>query len=184
VSVSLLFPHAQSQSGNLTNQTSSMAGYDYFNSQFNNILRNTTATVSNLHIATAGGWVVYNVWQENDKGNNEIYLAASDNGGVTYDTVINLSDNTGNSTDPQIGTFGDGSQVYVVWADDTPGNSEIFLRNSTDAGKTFHPVENLSQDIGDSVQPQLVVDVTGKVIISWISVSDKGSEVGTDCRRC
>jgi hypothetical protein len=176
---------ALSSTTKIANKTNPMDGYDYFKSQFKNVLRNTTAEISNLHVATAGGWAVYNVWQEDEKGNSEVYFAGSDNGGISYREPMNLSNNPGNSTEPEVGTYGDGSNVFVAWTDTTPGNSDIFLRSSTDAGRTFGEVENISDDVNESIHPQLVVDTTGKVVLSWVSISSSGeSTVESDCRRC
>ena len=51
----------------------------------------------------------------------------------TFGNTINLSYNNGSSFNPQLVATGD-SNVYVVWEDDTPGNSDIFFSRSTDGG--------------------------------------------------
>lgn len=43
-----------------------------------------------------------------------------------------------------------GSNVYVVWLDNTPGNFEILLRKSINAGATFGSTINVSQNAGSS----------------------------------
>ena len=50
----------------------------------------------------------------------EIHLAASKN----------LSNNDGDSEDPQI--ISSGGKVYVVWSDDTPGNFDILFKKGVD----------------------------------------------------
>jgi hypothetical protein len=66
---------------------------------------------------------------------------------------VQLSDNAGNSLIPQVATVG--SNVYVVWKDNTPGNNDILSMRSTDAGSTWKSVENLSSNSGDSDRPQV-----------------------------
>jgi hypothetical protein len=38
--------------------------------------------------------------------------------------------------------------VYLVWQDNTPGNSDIFFRRSTDSGDDFDRTKNLSDNDG------------------------------------
>ena len=49
--------------------------------------------------------------------------------------TLNLSNNTGHSELPNVVV--DGNKVYVVWADDTRGNRDIYFRKSTNYGCTF-----------------------------------------------
>jgi hypothetical protein len=65
-----------------------------------------------------------------------------------------LSNNTGLSQFPQISSFG--NSVYVVWQDNTPSNSEIFFRASSNNGGTvFNSTKNLSNNTGGSTIPQI-----------------------------
>ena len=50
-----------------------------------------------------------------------------------------------------------GSNVYVVWFDSTPGNSEILLRKSVNAGDVFGSTVNYSHSTGDSIAPTIAV---------------------------
>jgi len=50
-----------------------------------------------------------------------------------------------------------GSNVYVVWFDNTPGNFEIFLRKSVNAGDIFGSTVNYSHSTGDSIAPTIAV---------------------------
>ena len=58
---------------------------------------------------------LYVLWQDNSSGSNEIHFTESQNKGVTFQGIKNLSNNTGNSEFPQISAAGD--NVYVVWQD-------------------------------------------------------------------
>jgi Notch-like protein len=50
-----------------------------------------------------------------------------------------------------------GKNVYVVWSDNKNGNTDVFLRRSTDAGATWQNVQNLTSGISDAcVDPQVV----------------------------
>ena len=75
----------------------------------------------------------------------------SNDGGVSFGDVINLSNSVGSSGSPAIAASG--NNVYVVWNDLTSGNAEIHYRKSTDGGHTFGSAINLSNDARDSLEP-------------------------------
>lgn len=70
----------------------------------------------------------------------DIAFRRSNNDGITFDSIINISNNIGISSDPKISTTG--NNVYVVRRDtgeyaNIPENYEIFYRNSVDGGASF-----------------------------------------------
>jgi hypothetical protein len=69
---------------------------------------------------------IYVVWQDYNPVNDEIYFKKSDDGGVTWTTKKRLSWNRGRSYSPAIAV--NGSNIYVVWEDNTPGNWEIYFK--------------------------------------------------------
>ena len=81
---------------------------------------------------------VYVVWQESigetlPKKNYDIYFMKSEDNGVTFDTPINISNNTGFSEHPQIAVSQNG--IFIVWADNTKSiNTEIMFTKSEDNG--------------------------------------------------
>ena len=63
---------------------------------------------------------------------------------------INLSNNTGVSSFPQIAASG--NNVYVTWHDNTPaGNRDILFAASNNNGTSFGTPINLSNNTGNSV---------------------------------
>jgi hypothetical protein len=76
------------------------------------------------------GTAVRTVGQDDSSGNNEVIFQASGNKGNTFGSPKNLSDNAGESIEPQI--ISSGNNVYVVWQDDSPGNFEIFFKKGVD----------------------------------------------------
>jgi hypothetical protein len=115
---------------------------------------------------------VFVVWEENDqkpqekqqeqknsslfKNNNnyntrnyDILLMKSVDGGVTFDKEINLSNNPGFSEHPQIAVSG--GIVHVAWLDNSHSiGKDILYRKSTDGGKTFGEIINLSNGTNSS----------------------------------
>ena len=85
---------------------------------------------------------VYVVWEDTALGNeSEILFRTSTDGGLTFGVTQNLSNNNEFSVNPSIAAFG--NNIYVVWQDNTPGNSDIFFRASNDGGINFGITENL-----------------------------------------
>ena len=60
---------------------------------------------------------VYVVWNDDTFGNFDIFLAKSTDGGETFSTPENISNNEGFSEFPQFAV--NGNNVYVLWIDGT-----------------------------------------------------------------
>lgn len=112
---------------------------------------------------------VYVVWQDNMFGQNrlnyDILLKSSTDGGQTFGKIINLSNNSGFSEHPQIAV--NGSNVYVVWADNTSLNRDVYLVSSTDGGQTFGNVTNLSNNTADSFNQEISIS-GNNVYVTWL----------------
>jgi hypothetical protein len=114
--------------------------YVIWGSDDNTIFRASTdngADFGSAKILAAGlsqissiGTAVRTVGQDDSSGNNEVIFQASGNKGNTFGSPKNLSDNAGESIEPQI--ISSGNNVYVVWQDDSPGNFEIFFKKGVD----------------------------------------------------
>jgi hypothetical protein len=75
--------------------------------------------------------------------NYDILLMKSVDGGVSFGKEINLSNNLGFSEHPQIAVSGE--FVHVAWLDNSHSTGkDVLYRKSTDGGKTFSEVINLS----------------------------------------
>jgi len=77
-------------------------------------------------IAVDAGGNINVVWTDNTPGNNEIFLSRSSDGGATFSTPQNLSNDPGDSNTSQIAVDSNGN-INVVWLDNTPGNFDIFF---------------------------------------------------------
>jgi hypothetical protein len=119
---------------------------------------------------------VYVVWQDNLFGDNrinyDILLKSSNDGGQTFGDVINLSNNSGFSEHPQVAI--NGNNVYIVWADNTSLNRDVYLISSTDGGQTFGDVINLSNNGADSYNQEISV-FGNNVYVVWLD-SQKNSQ--------
>ena len=113
---------------------------------------------------TMSGNNVYVVWTETILNKNyDIFFAKSTDGGVTFSTPVNVSNNVGPSgwalvTAP--------NNIYVTWEDSTPGNYDIFVAKSTDGGSTFDTPVNVSNTPQDSAFKQMVA-TNDSVYLVW-----------------
>jgi hypothetical protein len=130
-------------------------------------LSNTTGT-SRTPAMAAFENNVYVVWDDDTPGNSEILYRKSTDGGASFGDTVNLSNTTGRSSGPAVAVSG--SNVYVVWDDDTPGNYEILYRRSTDGGVSFGGTVNLSNTTGTSVSPAMAVS-ENNVYVVWMDHS-------------
>jgi hypothetical protein len=97
---------------------------------------------------SASGTNVYVVWQDFAPGNNDLFFTRSADGGATFDSAQNISDNSGTSRTPLLTASVKG--LYVVWTDNTAAvNSEIFFRASLPSLIPQEAIENLIQTVGD-----------------------------------
>src|SRR5437867_2008370 len=77
---------------------------------------------------------------------------------------VNLSNNKGMSESANAAVSG--NNVYVVWQDNSTGNGDIYLRHSTDGGKAFEDILNLSNNTGGSQLPQIALS-GNNVYVVW-----------------
>jgi hypothetical protein len=77
-------------------------------------------------------------------------------------------------TEPSELSAASGSNRFVVWVDNTPGNNEILFRRCTDNGATWQPITNLSSNPGDSLRPQIAASGSN-VYVVWTQINSEGT---------
>ena len=111
------------------------------------------------------GNATYVVWnQMTDSGTHEIFFTRSLDGGTEFNEPVNVSNNAGDSLGPQISVFN--GTVYIVWSDDSSGNAEVVVAKSTTNGNSFEKFVNVSNNHGESLNPQ-IFSTRGRVSIVW-----------------
>jgi hypothetical protein len=92
----------------------------------------------------------YVVWSDDSPGNPDIFFTKSTDGGNTFsDKPINLSNNSGLSSNPVLSVRG--SNVCVVWHDDTYKSFDVFFAKSADGGNTFSKPIKLTQSANNII---------------------------------
>jgi hypothetical protein len=122
----------------------------------------------------AVGTNAYVTWADFDGSDYEIYFTRSTNSGGTFSAKVNLSNNAGYSTIPQVAFSG--VNVFVVWQDLTPGNPDILMRRSINSGGSFQAFKNLSSNAGASSNPQVATSGTN-VYFTWQDSTPGNNEI-------
>ncbi len=118
---------------------------------------------------------VYVTWLERKAMDvTNIMFAKSDNGGVTFDSPMNITNHNGTSGIPKI--YADKNNVYLMWEDNGAKNFDIYLDASSDAGNTFGTPVNVSSNSGNSGAPQIIVN--GNIIyVVWMDDSSGNFDI-------
>jgi hypothetical protein len=119
------------------------------------------------HIALAGN-NVYVIWVDETPGpygNPDILFRRSTNGGTTFGPTLNLSNNPGISSEPEMAVSG--NNVYVVWRDNTPGTEEILFKRSINGGGTFGTTVNISNEPSSLSTLQRISALNHNVYVVW-----------------
>lgn len=105
--------------------------------------------------------------------NPEIWITRSTDGGETFSATQNVSNTEGSSDEPAIAT--DGTNVYVVWRDETEGQS-IYLSKSNDVGVTFSTPIIVGNIVDNAEHPSVATDGTN-VFVVWNDDSSGSAQI-------
>jgi hypothetical protein len=111
-----------------------------------------------------------------DSGFVDVLLTKVSNHSLRIEDKTNLSAHPGSGNPYQILQSQDGQYIYVLWADDATGSTDIYIRRSVDHGITFEEPLNLSNDSMFSGFAQMAVSGS-YVYVVWWDVSPARSEI-------
>ena len=117
-------------------------------------------------LAVLSGINLHVVFSENMPGSYEICYKRSGDGGSTWAPMKRLTWTAGDSGWPAL-AVAPANKVYLAWADDTPGNEDIYGRMSTNGGTTWTPTTRVTYNSGRSLFPAMVVDLSGFFHLVW-----------------
>jgi hypothetical protein len=118
---------------------------------------------------------VYLTWEDNSKGNFEIFLCKSDDSGASFQLPVVVSNTSGQSGTPEI--FVSKDNVYAVWMDNTSGVYDILFAKSIDGGKSFGTPVNISKLKTDSGYPQFTVDGNHIYVVWTQTISQQNYDI-------
>jgi BNR repeat-like domain len=117
-------------------------------------------------IAAGPGQTLFVVWDDDTPGNYEILAKRSTDGGATWGASQRLSWSSLESLAPDI-AIDAGNAIHVVWSDYTPGNPELYYRESSNGGSTWSAAQRISWTAEDSASPAILADSGGTLHLVW-----------------
>ena len=106
----------------------------------------------------------------------EIYYRKSTNSGTSWSGLKRLTWNSGNSTFPWVITD-PADNPTIVWSDQTPGNWEVYFKESSDGGNSWGGLTRLTWNSGDSLQPIILIDLGSDMHVVWYDDSPGNNEI-------
>jgi len=89
---------------------------------------------------------------------------------ISFGSTKNLSNNDGDSLDPQIEASG--NNVYTVWNDHSEGDFDTFFKRSDTSGDSFQSTKDLSNGKNGDAQDQHIVKEGNNVYVVWTEDGD------------
>ena len=93
-----------------------------------------------------------------------------------WTTAKRLTWTDGGSFSPQM-ALDSGGHMHLAWYDNSPGNSEIYYKRSTDGGTTWTAAKRLTWSSSESRSPAISVDPSDQLLVVWTEESLYGSEL-------
>jgi hypothetical protein len=135
-----------------------------------------TADQCNPAIALDGNDRLYVVWQDNRRGNWDIYMSSSADG-INWSPESRVSDSNNNEINPAIAIDGSSpSRAYVVWQDDRAGNQDIYIATSSD-GFATKTVLQITSHGSNQVEPAIAVDSANTIYVVWTDYRNSSTDI-------
>jgi chitodextrinase len=117
----------------------------------------------NPGIAVGSSDKLYVVWQDNRRGNWDIYMSTSADG-INWSTG-KITDSNNNEINPAI-AIGSTGRAAITWQDDRAGNQDIYVATSSDGFATKDVVQ-ITRDGFNQTEPAIAVGSDNTVYVVW-----------------
>jgi len=145
-----------------------LAEEEYFGDSIK--ITESTADQCNPVIAAGSDNKIYVAWQDNRRGNWDIYVSIYD--GINWSAEIRVTDSNDNQINPAI-VVDNSNNVHIVWEDDRHGNRDIYTAKSNN-GFITTMIAQISSDSSDQFEPAIAADSDNTVYVVWTDTRSGG----------
>jgi len=119
---------------------------------------------------------LYVVWQDNRRGDWDIYGSTSTSG-TAWSDQQRITDSNDNQTNPAIAVDRQSpNRAHVVWQDDRAGNQDIYVATSSNAFVT-NTVTRITSNTADQTAPAVAVSSSNTVYVLWMDARNSSSDI-------
>ncbi|MCJ7730635.1 MAG: putative Ig domain-containing protein, partial [Sedimentisphaerales bacterium] len=150
------------------------AGADDFDASVQ--VTNNSADQYNAAIAIDASDKLYLVWQDNRRGNWDIYISTSVDG-INWSAERRVTDSNNNATNPAIAVdHSSPPKAYIAWQDEGASNQEIYIASSSDSFATG-TISRITSDSSNQIDPAIAVNASNTVYVVWADSRNGSSDI-------
>ncbi|MCK4294795.1 MAG: hypothetical protein KAY65_16465, partial [Planctomycetes bacterium] len=139
-------------------------------------LTDNAADQCNPAVALGADDKLYVVWQDNRRGNWDIYTSTS-TGGTTWSAEQRVTDSNDNQINPALAVDGQSpNRAHVVFQDDRAGNQDIYIAASSNAFLT-KTLTRITSDGSDQVAPAIAIDSSNTAYVLWTDGRNSSNDI-------
>jgi hypothetical protein len=138
-------------------------------------LTDSSSDCCNPVIALGASNNLYVAWQDNRRGNWDVYLCNSADG-VNWSAASRISDSNDSETNPAI-AVGSAGGAGIVWQqDDQTGNPDIHIATSSD-GFATKAISQITANASDQIDPAIAVNSANTVYVVWTDKRNGSNDI-------
>ena len=129
---------------------------------------------ANADLAIGADNRLYIVWQDNRRGNWDVYFRTSSDG-ANWSAETRITDSDDNQIVPVVAVDGT-SRCHVAWQDDRDGHQDIYVAGSGDRFASA-TVARVTSHASDQTDPDIAVDASGDVYLLWTDARNGSDDI-------
>lgn len=107
--------------------------------------------------------------------NQGMDVAVTKDGGATWEQKNVVARSTSTANLFVNGAVDAAGNVYITWADNDRGQSDVYMAYSTNQGKNWKGPFLVSPSVGTHIMPWIAAGGDGKVVVAWYASPTKGT---------
>ncbi len=149
-------------------------GSAYFGSSVQLTTNSTDQAYPTIGIGTDNR--LYVAWQDNRRGNWDIYISTSSDG-LMWSAETRITDSDDNQIRPALAVDRQSpNRVHVAWQGDDAGNPDIYIATSSNAFAT-KTIAQVTTNAADQTTPAMAVDASNNVYVVWTDSRNGTSDI-------